>query len=280
VLELAAVPVGAVAVPAIVGANSAQTGLFLSCPAPLLAASGRAMKRHSLVGSLLTTTLATGLLLVGSTSASAQNTGHAPARVVTGTTDLKSHTTTVRPPVFSKVRVTCHDAGAEVVAKLHNPNTTVQHYMVGIHAGDTYHDYVVSPAAHGTESVEFGGLPNNTYVLQAQNAAGDIVAQTRVRVQCDVAPPTGTPTASPSGTPTASPSETPTTSPTTGTSSTTTAVPSTPVAVPTAVEAGLPGPVAQDDSRTIVGAGLLVAVGIMIGLGSLLVRRRRGLHQL
>jgi hypothetical protein len=60
-------------------------------------------------------------------------------------------------------------------------------------------------------------------------------------------------------------------------------VPSTPVAVPTAVEAGLRGPVAPDDSnhdRTIVGAGLLAAVGILIGLGSLLVRRRRGLHQL
>jgi hypothetical protein len=246
------------------------------------------MKRHLFVGGLLTATLATGLLLVGSTSASAQNTEHA-----TGSTDLKSYTTTIRKPVFSDVRVTCNDegGGGGVAAKLSNPNKTVQDYMVGIHAGDIYYDYVVTVAAHGAESVEFPAPLNDTYVLQAQNAAGDVVAHIRVRVQCDATPPTstptgtptGTPTASPTGTPTASPSETPTTSPTTGTSSATTAVPSTPVAVPTAVDAGLAGPVAQDDSdhgRTIVGAGLLAAVGIMIGLGLLLVRRRRGLHQL
>ncbi|TDO46756.1 hypothetical protein EV643_110139 [Kribbella sp. VKM Ac-2527] len=257
------------------------------------------MKRDSFVGGLLTATLATGLLLVGSTSASAQNTGPAPAQLSTGSTDLKRHATTVRPPVLSKARVTCGDVGAGVVAKLRNPNTTVQHYMVG--AGDD--NYVVTVAAHGTELVEFGCLPNGTYMLRVQNADGDFVAQTRVRVQCDATPPTGTPTATPTGTPTgtptatptgtptgtptstptASPSETPTTSPTTGTSSATTAVPSTPVGVPTAVEAGLPGPAAQDDSnhrRTIVAAGLLAAVAIMIGLASLLIRRRRGLHQL
>jgi len=249
----------------------------------LAAVPGLAMKRYSFVRGLLTaTTLATGLLLLGSTSASAQNTEHAPAQPVTGSTDLKSHTSTVRPPVFSKVRVTCEDEGGVVATKLSNPNATVEPYMVGIHGGDIYYDYVVTPAAHGAESIEFGGLPNNTYQFQAQNADGDIVARAWVRVQCDVTPPTGTPTATPTGTPTAPPSETPTTSPTTGTSSATTAVPSTPVDLPTAVEAGLPGPVAQDDSnhgRTILGAGLLAAVGIMIGLASLLVRRRRGLHQ-
>jgi hypothetical protein len=221
--------------------------------------------------------LATGLLLMGSASASAQN------------TELKSHSTTVRPPVYSNARFTCGEGGAEVVAKLSNPNATVQDYMVGIHAGDIYYNYVVTVSAHGSESVEFGGLPNDTYQLQAQNAAGDVVARARVRVKCDVKPPTSPPTGTPTGTPTVSPSETPTTpatsptsSPTTGTSSVPTAVPSTPVAVPTAVEAGLSGPVAQDDSShggTIVGAGLLAAVGIMIGLASLLVRRRRGLHQ-
>ncbi|TCO17263.1 hypothetical protein EV652_11891 [Kribbella steppae] len=242
--------------------------------------SGLAMKRHSFVRGLLTaTTLVTGVLLLGSTSASAQN---APAQPVTASADLKSHTTTDRPPVFSKARFTCQDEGAVVVTKLSNPNATVQQYMVGIHGGDIYYDYVVTLAARGAESVEFGGLPDNTYQFQAQNPDGDIVARTRVRVQCDVTPPTGTPTATPTGTPTAPPSETPTTSPTTGPSSATTAVPSTPVDVPTAVEAGLPGPVAQDDSnhgRTIVGASLMAAVGLMIGLASLLVRRRRGLHQ-
>jgi hypothetical protein len=217
----------------------------------------------------LTATLAVGLLLVGSTSASALSTEQA-----------------VRPPVFSNARVTCDSEGVGVVAKLSNPNPTVQIYMVGIHAGDIYDNYVVTVAARGSEPVEFGGLyPDDTYRLQAQNADGDVVATARVRVKCDVKPPTSTPTVTPTrtptetptGTPTGSPSETPATSPTTGTSS----VPSTPVAVPTAVEAGLAGPVAQDDSGngpTIV--GVLAAVGILIGLGSLLIRRRRGLHQL
>jgi hypothetical protein len=262
VFELAAVPVGAVAVAAIVGANHAPADLFLSCPAPRHAAFGRAMNHRSLIrGLLAATTLATGLLLFGSTAASA-------------------HTTTVVPPVFDKPRITCHDGGAELASKLRNPNATLQEYMVGITAGDVQENYVVQVTAHGAELVVFADLPNGTYLLQAQNPAGDVVATARGRVQCDVTP-TGTPSATPTGTPTATPSETPTTSPTSGTSSATTAVPSTPVAVPTAVDAGLPGPVAQDDSihgGTIVGAGLL-AVGIVIGLVSFLVRRRRGLHQ-
>ncbi|WP_328520451.1 hypothetical protein [Kribbella sp. NBC_00359] len=223
------------------------------------------MRRRSFVCGLSTATLATGVLLVGSTSASAQNTEYAPAQLVTGTT-------TVLPPVFGKARFTCHDEGANVTARLRNANATVQYYMVGITAGDIHYDYVVTLAARGAELVEFGGLPNGTYLLQVQNAAGAFDAQTRVRVRCNVTPPTGTPTR----TPTASPSQTPTATPTT-------TAPTTPVGVPTAVDAGLSGPLAQDDSnqdRTIVGIGLLAAVAIIIGLAALLVRRRRGLHHL
>ncbi|HEY3005090.1 MAG TPA: hypothetical protein VGJ44_22275, partial [Kribbellaceae bacterium] len=105
--------------------------------------------------------------------------------------------------------------------------------------------------------------------------------------------PTETPTGTPTETPTGTPSETPSTAPT-GTPSTSTAVPSMPTsgqptvsgsrpaAVPTEVEAGLAGPVAQDDSnhgRTTVGAGLLAAGSIMIGMGSFLALRRRGVHR-
>ncbi|WP_328324471.1 hypothetical protein OHA70_33395 [Kribbella sp. NBC_00382] len=219
------------------------------------------MKRHAFAGRLLTATLVTGLLLWGSASASAQP--------VAGSTDLTSQTSKVRPPVYSNVRVKCHDLGADVLAKLRNTNPTEQIYMVGFHAGDVHANYVVNLAPHGSEDVAFWAETNDTYELQAQNVDGDVVALFRVRVKCAFKPPTGTPTAPPSGTSTAPPSETPT------------AVPSTPVAVPTAVEAGLPGPVAQDDSShgwTIAGSGLL-AVAIMIGLASLLVRRRRGLHQ-
>jgi hypothetical protein len=218
---------------------------------------------------------------MGDTSASAQ--------LVSGSTEFKR--AAVRPPVLSEVRVVCRDWGGDVAAKLRNPNATEQSYMVGISAGDIYHDYAVTLAAKAAEVVEFGGFPDGTYLLQVQNADGDYVAQARVAVQCDDKPPTGTPTGTPTASPTASPtrkptvspSKTPTTQPTTGTSSATTAVPSTPVAVPTAVEAGLPGSVAQvesDHGGSIVGVGLLVAAGIMIGLRLLLVRRRRGLHQL
>jgi hypothetical protein len=146
------------------------------------------VKRHSFVGCLLTATLATGLLLVG-TSASAQKTEHATAQLVTGGADLKGHTTKVRPPVLSKARVTCRDEGALAVAKLRNPNTTVQEYMVAITAGDIHYDYVVTVAAHGAELVEFGGLPNGMYLLRVQNDVGDFVAHTRVRVRCKVTPP-------------------------------------------------------------------------------------------
>jgi hypothetical protein len=234
------------------------------------------MKRRSFLGGLLTATLTTGLFLVGSMPASAQ------------------YTAKVLPPVLSNIRITCHDEGAGVSAKLSNPNATQQDYMVAIHASDVHYDYVAQPPAHGFEIIGFGDLPDRTYSLRVQNAVGDFVAQSDVRVKCRATPPTGTPsatptrtpTATPTGTPSATPTGTPTASPTrtptTGPSSTPTAVPTTPVAVPTAVDAGLAGPTAPDDNhgRTIVGAGLLAAVGIIIGLGSLLVRRRRGLQQL
>jgi hypothetical protein len=237
------------------------------------------MKRHSFIGSLLTATLATGLLLVGSTSASAQNTELTPTPTppVAGSTDPQHHTTTVRPPALGKARVTCYDEGANFVTKLRNPNTMTMDYMVSLLGGDYAESYVVTPTARSVVPVEFGGLANGTYSFWVQNADGDMVAQTQVHVQCGNKPPTSTPTKTPTGTPTAPPSETPTT----GTSSATTAAPSTPAGVPTAVNAGLPGPVAQDDSnhgRTIVGAGLLAA-GIIFGLGSLLALRRRGQHR-
>jgi hypothetical protein len=236
------------------------------------------MRRHAFAGGLLTATLVPGLLLLGSTSASAQ--------IVAGSTD---QTSKVKPPVYSNLGVSCHDDGAQVSAKLSNPDATEQIYMVGFHAGDDYSNYVVTLAAHGAEDVGFWAQTNDTYEMQAQNVDGDIVARAHVRVKCTFKTPTPTPTAPPTATPTTPPVTTPpTVTPPTGTptappsgtpSETPTAVPSTPVAVPTAVDAGLPGPVAQEDSGhgwTIAGTGLLA---IMIGLASLLLRRRRGPHQ-
>ncbi|WP_432936913.1 hypothetical protein ACQPXM_23980 [Kribbella sp. CA-253562] len=203
-----------------------------------------AAHRPALLGFLLTASVGTGLFLVGSTPASAQEA--AP----------------VRPPVLSNVRVACHESEAGVLAKLRNPNSTEQEYMVAISGGDVHYDYVVRPPAHGSERIGFGGLPDRTYSLRVQNAVGDFVAQTEVRVRCHATPPTGTPSATPTA------------------SAPTTAESSTPVAVPTAVDAGLSGPVAPDDShRTIVAAGLLAAVSIIIALGSLLAGRHRRPHQ-
>jgi hypothetical protein len=278
--------------------------VFLLCPARRHAFAGLVMKGRSLVGSLLAATLATGLLLSGSAAASARTTGQ--AQFATGSANLERHTATVVPPVFGKARITCGAWGGNAVAMLRNPNSTLQHYMVSTTIEDVDHDYVVSVAGRGSEPVEFGGLPDGTYLIRVQNAVADYVAQTRVRVRCEAKPPTatptGTPTATPTGTPTATPTGTPTATPTgtptTAPTRTPTASPSerptarpptatstessTPVAVPTAVDAGLPGPVAQQDSnhgRTIVSGLLLAAIGI-IGLAVLLVQRRRGLRRL
>ncbi|TDU83884.1 hypothetical protein EV138_6348 [Kribbella voronezhensis] len=238
-------------------------------------------KHRPLVGSLLTATVAAGLLLVGTPAASAEN------------------TTTVLPPVFTHVRVSCNEAGGEVEADLRNPNKTSQDYMVGIHAGEIYYTYVVSPPARGVAPVDFGGLPDDAYAMQAENAGGKIVARARIRVHCEVKPPTSTPTptrtptatptrtptATPTGRPTSTPSSTPTVSETPATSptrGTTSAVPSTPIALPTAVDAGLAGPVAQAGSnhRAAYAVGLIVTGGITAGLGWFLLWQRRRLRQL
>ncbi|QNE17350.1 hypothetical protein F1D05_04720 [Kribbella qitaiheensis] len=234
--------------------------------------------RSVLVCLPISATLATGLLVAGSTFASAQ---------------------TLKPPYYGEARANCSanpEIGVGVTAKLHNPNAITDSYMVGAHAGNIYVNYVVTVPGHGVEPVDFAGLVNNnTYDLQAQNAAGDVVARARVRVYCAVTSPTPTPTATPTHTPTATPtgsptvtptdtpSGTPTGSPTTSTPSASTPAPSTPVAVPTAVDAGLPGTVSQDSDhdRTMVVAALLVGGGITFGLGLLLLvlRRRLGQHQ-
>jgi hypothetical protein len=128
---------------------------------------------------LLTATLATGLFLGASTPASAH-----PAQLVTGSTDLKRHTTTVRPPVLGKSRVTCSSEAAGTATRLRNPNKIALHYMVTLIGGDYAESYVVSPAARSVVRVEFAGVPNGRFALWVQNAAGDVVAQTRVRVRC------------------------------------------------------------------------------------------------
>jgi hypothetical protein len=185
--------VEAVALPAIVAANSAANRFYLPRPGPLDATAGSrkgtAMKRRSFVGGLSAATLATGLLLVGSTPASAQKTEPASAKLVIGSTDVNSHTGTVRPPVLLRPRFTCHDSGAIVVVKLRNPNKTVLFFEVRLPGGEVSEALPVMLPARGFNSVEFHGIPNGRYLIELLNDAGDFVAETQVRVRCKVKPP-------------------------------------------------------------------------------------------
>jgi hypothetical protein len=129
-------------------------------------------RRRPTIGSLLISTMAAGLLVLGGTPAVAQTTEHVSAQAS-------------RPPALGKARVTCYpDDDAGVVARLRNPNKTTKDYMVAITGGDIHYDYVVTVPARSAEPIEFGGLPNGRYLLRVQNDVGDFVAQAKVRVNC------------------------------------------------------------------------------------------------
>jgi hypothetical protein len=146
------------------------------------------MKHRSLVGGLSAATLVTGLLVVGSSAASAQRTEPASARLVVGT-GVNSHTGAVRPPVLFRPRFTCHDSGAIVVVKLRNPNKTVLFFEVRLSGGEVSEALPVMLPARRFDSVEFHGIPNGRYLIEVLNDTGDFVAQTQVRVRCTVQPP-------------------------------------------------------------------------------------------
>jgi len=143
------------------------------------------MKHRSLVGGLSAATLVTGLLVVGSSAASAQRTEPASARLVVGT-GVNSHTGAVRPPVLFRPRFTCHDSGAIVVVKLRNPNKTVLFFEVRLSGGEVSEALPVMLPARRFDSVEFHGIPNGRYLIEVLNDTGDFVAQTQVRVRCTV----------------------------------------------------------------------------------------------
>jgi hypothetical protein len=148
-----------------------------------------AMSCHSIVGGLLTGTLATGLLVAGSPHAAAQGTGHNPAQLVAGSTVLKPHTSTARPPILFRPRATCHESSAIVVVKLRNPTKTARFFEIRLSGGEYAEALPVGLPAHGADSVEFSGVSNGTYRVQVLNDLGDLVTQTRFRVRCKVKPP-------------------------------------------------------------------------------------------
>ncbi|NIK54328.1 hypothetical protein [Kribbella shirazensis] len=146
------------------------------------------MKRHPFVGGLLTATLATGLLLVGSAPASAQKAESASAQLVADGTDLRGRGNSVRPPVLVRPRVRCHDSGAVVVVKLRNPSRVILFFEVRLSGGSVAEALPVMLAARGVETVEFHGIPNGRYRVDVMNDRGDFVTDTRVRVRCNAVP--------------------------------------------------------------------------------------------
>jgi hypothetical protein len=148
-----------------------------------------AMKRRTLVGGLLATMLAPAALLSGSTPASAQQAEHAPVLLATGNTDVGRHTTTVRPPVLLRPRVTCHDSGAIIAVKLRNRSKTVLFFEVRLSGGDVSEALPVMLPARGADSVDFHGIPDGRYLIEVLNDVGDYVAQTQVRVRCEAKSP-------------------------------------------------------------------------------------------
>ena len=126
-------------------------------------ASPTRTRQRAVIGGLLASLTAAALLVAGSPPASAHS---------------------VEPAVLSKVRVSCLDGGPGIVAKLRNPNKTAMDYMVAFSGGDYAESYVVSPAAHSSVPVEFGGMSNGTYTLIVWNAAGDVIAAASVDVNC------------------------------------------------------------------------------------------------
>jgi hypothetical protein len=126
--------------------------------------------------------LAAGLLLVGTTPASAQKTGQTAAQPVTSTT-------TVRPPILYRPRVTCSDSSAVVVVKLRNSSKAVRFFEVRLSGGEYAEALPVMLTPRGVDSVEFHGVPNGRYLVEVLNDLGDYVAETRLRVRCEIEAP-------------------------------------------------------------------------------------------
>jgi hypothetical protein len=127
------------------------------------------------MGGLVASMMATGLLLVGGMPASAQT-----AEQIS----VSSSATTVRPPVLSRARFTCHDEGSIVTLSLRNRSKTEVAYQVRLSGGDVAQAQAVTLGARAVQRVEFHGIPNGRYVIEVLNDAGDHVAHLRVHVNC------------------------------------------------------------------------------------------------
>ncbi|WP_328993444.1 hypothetical protein OG394_03880 [Kribbella sp. NBC_01245] len=122
--------------------------------------------------------MATGVVVVGSTPASAHKAGHVSVK-----SSLK-----VRPPLLKRPRVRCHESGAIVVITLRNRSRTALHFEVRLSAGEYQEALPVMLLPRGTDSVEFHGVPDGSYLTEVLNDVGEYVADRRFRVSCNAAP--------------------------------------------------------------------------------------------
>jgi hypothetical protein len=133
-----------------------------------------------LSGGLLAAAVAVGALLV---SVPASAAGLDPV----AEQNVSAHaSTTLRPPVITKVRHRCHTSSAIIAIKVGNPNRVELSFMLQLSAGPTVQEaQVVTLAGRTGDWAEFHEMPDGEYLIEALDAQGDVVARrTGTVVEC------------------------------------------------------------------------------------------------
>jgi hypothetical protein len=119
--------------------------------------------------------MATGVVLSGSTPASAHKAEHVSV----------TSAVTPRPPILLKPRFTCDGDGAGLTVRLRNRTRTEEAYEVRVSRGDYQEALPIYLPPRGVGSVEFAGMTaHGRYVIEVLNVVGDYVLRTRVKVRC------------------------------------------------------------------------------------------------
>jgi hypothetical protein len=82
----------------------------------------------------------------------------------------------------------CSVQGAVVTVKLRNPTRTVRFFEIRLSGGAVAEAMPVMLTPSGVDSVEFHGIPDGRYRVEVLNDLGDYVADTRLRVRCNIKP--------------------------------------------------------------------------------------------
>jgi hypothetical protein len=135
--------------------------------------------RTTFAGLAVSALMAAGVVLVGSTPASAHKSEH----VV-----VSAATTTVRPPALRRPQITCGAEGAEVVVKLRNRSRTSLFFEVRLSVSDYQEALPIGLSPRGVDSVVFSGVPNGRSLIEVLNDQGVYVAHLRFKVKCSGEP--------------------------------------------------------------------------------------------